>query len=32
MIRKHVGRMNENASIFLNLTKGGLAITQMKVI
>jgi hypothetical protein len=32
MIGKHVGIMNENASTFLNLTKGDLAIIQRKVI
>jgi hypothetical protein len=32
MIGKHVGKMNENASTFLNLIRRGLAIIQRKVI
>jgi hypothetical protein len=32
MIGKHVGRLNENSSIFMNLTKGALEIIQRKVI
>jgi hypothetical protein len=32
MIGKHVGRLHENASIFMNFTKGALDIIQRKVI